>query len=99
MYARVTTSQGKPGAVDEAVAAVRETLLPAARQQEGFKGLLLLVDRAGNRSLGVTLWETEADLQASESASGYYQGQMAKLAEFIEGHPQRDAYEVAIQEL
>jgi len=98
MHARVTTAKGKPGTVDEAIRAVRESLLPAAKQQKGFKGFVLLVDRAGNRSLGVTLWETEEDLQASEGASGYYRDQMAKMADFLEGAPQRDVYEVAIAE-
>ncbi len=99
MHARVTTAHGKPGTTDEAIRAVHDALLPAARQQPGFRGFLLLVDRAANRSLGITLWESEADLQASEGADGYYGAQMAKLGEFLAGSPERAVYEVAIREV
>ena len=85
MYASLATSQASPGTNDERIQAVRDGLLPVARQQKDFKGFLILVDSEGNRLLGITLWETVGDLQASEGAGGYYGEQVAKLACFSRG--------------
>src|SRR5258706_13527609 len=44
MYARMTTIQTQPGTIDEAIRIAQDAVLPAARQQPGFKGVLALVD-------------------------------------------------------
>ncbi len=97
MYARVVSGQYQSGKMDEGVELFRNSLAPAARQQQGFKGLLGLVDRATGKGMSITLWETEADLKASE-ASGYYQQQLAQFVPLFSGSPQREVYEVADQE-
>ena len=45
--------------------------------------------------VGITLWDTEDALRASEEAGGYYREQLAELAPFFASPPARDAYEVA----
>ena len=47
MHARVTTAQGRPGETDQMLRHWQEQILPAARQQEGFKGVLVLTDPGG----------------------------------------------------
>lgn len=83
MYVRVTTLQWQIGkrieTMDEAIRIVEESIVPAARQQPGFKGFLTLVDRRGGKLILLTIWETEAALKAGE-ASGYYREQIAKFA-------------------
>jgi heme-degrading monooxygenase HmoA len=69
MWARVSTYEGKPEALEASVAYVRENIVPAARQLAGFRGVYLLGDRETGRSLSVTLWDSEADLRASEEAA------------------------------
>jgi quinol monooxygenase YgiN len=96
MYARVVSGQYQPGKMDEGIQLFRDFLTPAAKEQ-GSKGLLGLVDRATGKAISITLWETEADLQASET-SGYYQEQLAKFAPLFTGPPQREVYEVAAQD-
>jgi hypothetical protein len=68
MYARVmriTWPQGeKVEGMDEVIQAVRDQIVPFAQQLQGFKGFLGL-SRAGEIILQ-SLWETEADLQATE---------------------------------
>ena len=44
MHARVVTNQLKPGKMDEWVTIVRDSIVPAARQQKGFKGFVMLKD-------------------------------------------------------
>jgi len=97
MYARVTIAQIQPGKMDEGIQIVRDSVLPAAKQQQGFKGGLILTDQSASKTIAITLWETEADLKAGE-ASGYYQAQMAKVASLLAAQPVREAYEVSIQE-
>ena len=97
MYARVVSGQYQSAKMDEGVEMFRNSLAPAARQQQGFKGILGLVDRASGKGISITLWETEAALKASE-ASGYYQQQLAKFAPLFSGPPEREVYEVTLQE-
>ncbi len=69
MFARVSTFQGSPGGTDEATRFVRERILPAAAQLEGFLGMLLLVAPETGRTMSLTLWETEDHMRASEEAA------------------------------
>ena len=39
MYARSTTVRGNPDAVDEGIAYVRDTVMPAVQQMDGCVGL------------------------------------------------------------
>ena len=95
-YARVLTTTVQPGKMDEGMQIVRDSALPAARQQPGFKGGLWLSDRSTGKIMAITLWATEADLVAGES-SGYYQAQIAKVAHVLATQVVREAYEVALQ--
>ena len=77
MFARVSTFQGPPDQTAEGIRLAREQILPAARLMDGFKGIYLLYDRESGKSLSVTLWETEADMQASEEAASQVRTQSA----------------------
>jgi len=58
MYARMTVAQAQPDRFDEARTAVQNTFLPAAREQPGYRGFLLLTDQATQQLVGISLWET-----------------------------------------
>lgn len=94
MYARATVVQLRPETMDEAAKIYTESVLPAAKLQKGFKGALFLTDPASGKGLSITLWRTEADLQAGES-SGYFKEQIAKFAPFLAAPPTRDVFVVA----
>ncbi len=96
MFARVSTIQGKRDQVEQGIAHYREQMLPAARKMAGFKGAYLLVDRKSGKSMGVTLWDTEKDLQASTAAADKLRGQASKVTD-ASGLPSVDVYEVAVQ--
>lgn len=96
MYARVVTSQLQPGKIDEGVRLYRDSVIPAANQQQGFKGAFLLTDPNTGKGVSISLWETEADMRAGET-SGYYQEQIAKFAQVFAGPPTREGYEVSVQ--
>ncbi len=94
MFARVTTFQPRPDQVNAAIRNFRERVLPEAQKQKGFKGTLLLVDRKSGNTLGITLWESEADMKASEERAPQLRGQ-AVLDVGIGGAPTVDHFEVA----
>ena len=97
MYARVVTTLTKPGKIDDVTKVAQDSILPAAKQQSGFKGWLVLSDRDSGKGYSVTLWETEADMIAGESC-GYLQEQFAKLGDFLAGLPTTEHFEVVIKE-
>lgn len=68
MFARVSTITGPPDRIDDAARSFREHAVPFARQLDGFKGAYWLADRRTGTVLGVTLWESEAAMRASEAA-------------------------------
>ena len=96
MFARVTIGQFLPAKMDEATGIYRDSVVPAAKQQKGFKGLYVLGDRKTGKGLTMALWETEADMMAGET-SGYYQQQVAKFKDLFSAPPVREAYEVTLQ--
>jgi heme-degrading monooxygenase HmoA len=97
MYARVMTVQLQPGKTEEAVQIYRDSTVPSAKQLQGFKSALFLTDAATGKGISITMWETEADMKASET-SGWLQEQSAKFASLFTAQPVREAYEVALNE-
>src|SRR2546425_6549922 len=69
MHARVTKFEGSPDHLDAAIKLVKETIVPAAKKLQGFKGGYWLIDRASGKGFSVTLFESESALRASEDAS------------------------------
>ena len=96
MFARVTFSQVAPEKADEAESIMRDTVLTMMRQQKGFKNYCSFVDRASGKAITITVWETEADRQASSQASDYYRKVMAKVAPFFTAPPVVENYEAEI---
>jgi heme-degrading monooxygenase HmoA len=66
MFARMSTLEGPPDQVDEGLRYVREQVLPLMQQQDGFKGFIVLGDRQSGKVIGVSFWESEQAMQASE---------------------------------
>jgi quinol monooxygenase YgiN len=93
MHARVTTIQAQPGKLDEAIPLYQQSVIPAAQQQPSFRSTTLMSDRVSGKGMTITLWASEAELQASE-ASGYYQAQLAKFGPLLAAPPVREVYEV-----
>ncbi len=94
MVARVTHVQVKPEDVEEATRLFDQSVIPAAEQEEGFLGVLLLA-RDDGRALVVDLCDTLEHLRANEH-SGFYQAQVAKFANRIVDHPSREFYDVKV---
>jgi len=97
MYARVTTTQFSPYRLDEAIHIAREQIVPAAQQQTGFKGFLMLVDRSTGKGITITLWEGEEDRAVTGSNSSYYRDAIGKIVPLLEDAPLVEDLELVIQ--
>ncbi len=97
MFARVSIFQGSPDQTAEGIRLAREQILPAAKLQDGFKGIYILFDRQSGRSLSMTLWESEQEMQASEQAA--YRARTESAEASGETVVAVERYEVALHEL
>jgi quinol monooxygenase YgiN len=93
MYARSTTVRGTPQAMDEGIAYVRDTVMPAVRQMDGCIGLSMLADRDTGRCIVTTSWADAAAMSASAS------GVMAmrqRAADVMGGPAEVQEWEIAL---
>jgi heme-degrading monooxygenase HmoA len=95
MHARVILGRVKLKKQAEAEKIYRESVVPAAKSQKGFKGIHLLTDPATSKFISITFWETENDMIAGES-SGYLQEHLANLETLFVGPPTIQHYVVAV---
>lgn len=96
MRARVTFTQMHPDNFPEKVRIYCESTMPAAQRSPGNRGVLLLTDQATGKSIAVSLWDTAADLEASDA--GYYEGELAKFLPLYTVPPVRQEFDVVLHE-
>ena len=78
MHVRITTVTGASN-IDGGLAALRDQALPQMRQQHGFRGLSAAGDRAAGVVTVLSVWDSEADLEASESAADKARGDAVRI--------------------
>jgi heme-degrading monooxygenase HmoA len=92
VYARSTTIDAQPEAIDAGIAYVCDEVMPAVEGMEGCIGMSLLVDRESGRCIATTAWQTEEAMRASAD-------QVAPLrdraAESFRGSASVDMWEIA----
>ncbi len=69
MFGRITLMEGTPDQVEQGTEYIRQTILPAAHEIDGFRVVLNLADRDGGKAMTITLWETEEAMRASEESA------------------------------
>jgi hypothetical protein len=65
VYARSFTIEGQPLSVDIGIAHVRDVVIPALQEIDGYVGLSLLVDRQSGRSIATSSWESIKSMRSS----------------------------------
>jgi heme-degrading monooxygenase HmoA len=55
MFARVTIVQVKPTDADEVIKIYGDNVVPAAKSQKGYKGVLMLTNRKTGKGISITL--------------------------------------------
>lgn len=97
MFARVSTFEGSPDQLDEGTRYARENVLPSARQDAGWKGVISLVDRNTGKALTITLWDSEQAMRATEQDADKLRSDIASSSRATIKGVER--YEVAIFEV
>jgi heme-degrading monooxygenase HmoA len=98
MFARLTIFQIREDKIDEAIKLYKESVVPEAKLQKGYKGVYLLADQSTGNGISMTLWESEADAVANEE-NLYYQEQLVKFLNLFKSPPVREGYQVSVQAL
>jgi heme-degrading monooxygenase HmoA len=80
VYARVSMFEGSPDQIDEFLRQSREQVLPQAKQDEGFKGIIALTDGQSGKLLGITLWESEEAMRATEQDANQLREESAEAS-------------------
>ena len=96
MLARAVNVQFQPDKVKEASRIVREEIVPAMEELDGFEGQFLLMQRDTGQAISLKLWETEDALTAFESSSLYGE-LMGRLSGVLAGPPEGEQYDVAVE--
>jgi hypothetical protein len=92
MFARSTTIQAQPSAIDAGIAYIRDEVLPGLLDIDGCVGMSLLTDRQSGRCIGTSAWRTAETMQASEAQ---VRGMRNRAAEAFGGTPQVEEWEIA----
>ena len=97
MHARVVIMEMLPIDVREAVRTYRERVVPAGREQEGFRGAWMLTDPETGEGMSISLWDSTADMHAIEE-SEFHHRELGELEDFFISAPVRKHYEVSVKE-
>ena len=96
MLARVIWSKASPDLTEMWVQLVNETLVPAARMQEGYRGYIAIYDPNEGVAIAVTLWQDAETERASDLAARAGREEMARA---VNAELRVDRYEVAAAEV
>jgi heme-degrading monooxygenase HmoA len=93
MHARSTTVQGEPRAVEEGIAYVRDTVMPAVQEMDGWIGLSMLCARDTGRCIVTTSWGNADVLHRSAREVA---AMRQRTAEILGGEAEVDEWEIAV---
>jgi heme-degrading monooxygenase HmoA len=66
MHARMGRVSFSTDKADDVVDHVRNTVVSRYEGSDGFKGFTLLMDRSGGEGIGISFWESEDAMHASD---------------------------------
>jgi heme-degrading monooxygenase HmoA len=97
MYARMSRFAGlPPERIDQTLQGFEQGQLPSFEQQNGYKGVLVLVDRGQGKATAITFWETMDDLRATDKLADQAREAATETAQPAR-EPLVDRYEVVLQ--
>ena len=96
MYARMTLLEIDTLriGVDDALAILREQVVPTLHEQPGYLGIYAMTTPEGKAAL-LSLWDTEEHATVNRD---FYTDELRKYATFFRSTPGRDHYEVVFME-
>ncbi len=99
MHARSGTFQLSPERVDDAVRAFESEQLPRYREQSGYKGFTLMAHRKSGKVIGISFWESEADLHESDELGQEARETVQREGGGGRGEVVREEWEVLVDDM
>lgn len=93
MFARTTTVQARPSAVDQAVTTLRDDVMSGIQRMDGNIGLSMLADRETGRCIVTSAWTDRESMRASAQA---VQPMRDRMAELMGGTPAIEEWEIGV---
>ena len=93
MYARSTTTRGNAQMINDAIAYLRDEVMPAVTAMDGCIGLSMMADRDSGRCIATSAWDTEEAMHNSES--GMHDMRM-RYAQMMGSEPEVAEWEIAV---
>ena len=93
VFARTTTIAAQPSSVDAGIAYVRDDVMPALQDMDGYVGLSLMVDRQTGRCIATSAWESD---EAQRASSERIQPVRDQAARVFGGSATVEAWEIAV---
>ena len=66
MHARMGRVSFSPDKADDVTSQVRENVVPKYEAADGFKGFTLLLDQSGGEGVGISFWDSEDAMRATD---------------------------------
>lgn len=95
MHARVLRIKGSPEKVDDGAENFQAKAIPALKEQDGYAGSRLFVDRETGDGMIVTFWQDEQTLRASDEALRSLRSESS--TRFGTETPKSEHFEAAVQ--
>jgi quinol monooxygenase YgiN len=93
MYARSSDFRGDPQTIDDAIAYVRDEVMPTVTAMSGCVGLSMLCNRDTGRCIATTSWADESSMRMSEQG---VQELRARMAEIFRGDYEVQEWEIGL---
>jgi heme-degrading monooxygenase HmoA len=90
-FSRVVMGKVEPDKHDEAFAIFTDDIIPAAKEQQGYRGANLFTNPKNGQFISTTIWKTEKDMISSDK-SGYLKKQLDKVATLLSEPPVIEHY-------
>jgi heme-degrading monooxygenase HmoA len=98
-FVRVVTANGDPEKLDSGIVHTRNHVLPLLKAQQGYRATIAAVDRQSGRITVSTVWDSKANLDASEGRLAGPRAEVARLAGAGPHDVQVEIFETAVVEL
>ena len=90
-FSRVIMGKVGSDKIDEAFAIFTDDIIPAAKEQQGYRGANLFTNPQTGQFISTTVWKTEEDMISSDK-SGYLKEQLDKVAALLTEPPVIEHY-------
>ena len=98
MHARHSTLQVSPDKIDDMLAKLRDEQLPKFKEEEGYKGFTVHADRSSGQVVGISYWESEEAMRASEETANAARSEAAETGG-ASAEPEVASFEVLLDDM